>query len=62
MGGMSDTMRQTINDGAKRSAHASANARDSRRQGELDGSSFRTVVGFLFSLEVYKLAVPLSAG
>ncbi|KAH2838313.1 hypothetical protein KXV85_003501 [Aspergillus fumigatus] len=45
-----------------RSAHASANARDSRRQGELDGSSFRTVVGFLFSLEVYKLAVPLSAG
>ncbi|KAK9549934.1 hypothetical protein EMGR_000370 [Emarellia grisea] len=55
-------MRQTINDGAKRSAHASANARDSRRQGELDGSSFRTVVGFLFSLEVYKLAVPLSAG
>lgn len=59
---MSDTMRQTINDGAKRSANASANARDSRRQGELDGSSFRTVVGFLFSLEVYKLAVPLSAG
>ncbi|KAH2654871.1 hypothetical protein LV164_000010 [Aspergillus fumigatus] len=45
-----------------RSAHASANARDSRRQGELDGSSFRTVVGFLFSLEVYKPAVPLSAG
>ncbi|KAH2168706.1 hypothetical protein KXW37_003841 [Aspergillus fumigatus] len=55
-------LRTTINDGAKRSAHASANARDSRRQGELDGSSFRTVVGFLFSLEVYKLAVPLSAG